>query len=53
MELLAFGFLKHDCFICLIGNHSTPGNFMNPVIREKNYNDFDNKKVACVCEFEF
>ncbi|PON33570.1 Exocyst complex subunit Sec15-like [Parasponia andersonii] len=29
---------------------SQPENFMNPVIREKNYNALDYKKVATVCE---
>ncbi|KAL4187686.1 hypothetical protein AMTRI_Chr09g40220 [Amborella trichopoda] len=50
MELCAFGFLKLDGFISLIGKHSTPENFMNPIIREKNYNALDYKKVACICE---
>ncbi|KAL4179465.1 hypothetical protein AMTRI_Chr13g119890 [Amborella trichopoda] len=66
MELFAFGFLKHDGFISLMGKQlvyiktiyylvnllmsSTPENFMNLVIREKNYNALDNKKVACICE---
>ncbi|KAL4180328.1 hypothetical protein AMTRI_Chr13g124740 [Amborella trichopoda] len=50
MDLFAFGFLKRDGFIRLIGKHSTPENFMNPVIREKNYNALDNKKLACICE---
>ncbi|KAL4196434.1 hypothetical protein AMTRI_Chr04g246200 [Amborella trichopoda] len=50
MELFAFGFLKHDSFISLIGKYSTPENFMNPVTREKNYNALDYKEVACICE---
>lgn len=29
---------------------SQPENFMNPVIREKNYNTLDYKKVATICE---
>lgn len=29
---------------------SQPENFMNPVIREKNYNALDYKKVASICE---
>ncbi|CAK9188548.1 unnamed protein product [Ilex paraguariensis] len=29
---------------------SQPENFMNPVIREKNYNALDYKKVATICE---
>lgn len=29
---------------------SQPETFMNPVIREKNYNALDYKKVACICE---
>ncbi|KAL6997779.1 Exocyst complex component S15A [Sarracenia purpurea var. burkii] len=29
---------------------SQPENFMNPVIREKNYNSLDYKKVATICE---
>lgn len=29
---------------------SQPENFMNPVIREKNYNTLDYKKVASICE---
>lgn len=29
---------------------SQPENFMNPVIREKNYNSLDHKKVASICE---
>ncbi|XP_010247656.1 PREDICTED: exocyst complex component SEC15A-like isoform X2 [Nelumbo nucifera] len=29
---------------------SQPENFMNPVIREKNYNSLDYKKVASICE---
>ncbi|XVE60765.1 hypothetical protein DITRI_Ditri05aG0153800 [Diplodiscus trichospermus] len=29
---------------------SQPENFMNPVIREKNYNSLDHKKVATICE---
>lgn len=36
----------------LIGllSSSQPENFMNPVIREKNYNALDYKKVASICE---
>ncbi|KAL5718876.1 Exocyst complex component S15A [Ranunculus cassubicifolius] len=29
---------------------SQPENFMNPVIREKNYSSLDHKKVATICE---
>lgn len=29
---------------------SQPENFMNPVIRERNYNALDHKKVATICE---
>ncbi|XP_057977297.1 exocyst complex component SEC15A-like [Malania oleifera] len=29
---------------------SQPENFMNPVIRQKNYSTLDYKKVACICE---
>ncbi|ERN20311.1 hypothetical protein AMTRI_Chr06g178060 [Amborella trichopoda] len=45
----------HDCLIearqlVNLLTSSTPENFMNAVIREKNYNALDYKKVASICE---
>lgn len=44
------GCLIEACQLVNLLSSSQPENFMNPVIREKNYNALDYKKVATICE---
>lgn len=44
------GCLIEVCQLVNLLSSSQPENFMNPVIREKNYNVLDYKKVATICE---
>ncbi|KAF2289079.1 hypothetical protein GH714_026416 [Hevea brasiliensis] len=44
------GFLIEARQLINLLSSSQPENFMNPVIRQKNYNALDYKKVASVCE---